>query len=57
MDMVIKAIESAQSKVIPTWLEADHSNLKLKVTALPSRIELNTEIEINEQLIVELYSK
>ena len=57
LDMVVKSIESAQNKVIPTWLEIDFTNLKMKMLNIPTRAEINPEIEINEQLIVELYSK
>lgn len=54
---VAKAVEASQSKVIPSWMEVDRSAMKLKLVANPVRAELNTDIEINEQLIVELYSK
>lgn len=57
LDNVVKAIESAQNKVMPGWLEVDHTSLKMKLNAIPERSELNPEIEINEQFIVELYSK
>jgi small subunit ribosomal protein S4 len=57
LDNVVKAIESAQNKVMPGWVEVDHTNLKLKLLSVPARAELNPEIEIKEQLIVELYSK
>ncbi len=57
LDVVVKSIESAQNKVIPTWLEVDFTNLKMKMLTIPTRAEINPEIEINEQLIVELYSK
>ncbi|HEX7962110.1 MAG TPA: 30S ribosomal protein S4 [Terriglobales bacterium] len=37
------------------WLEVDRENLKGRVTALPKREDIN--LPVNEQLIVELYSK
>jgi small subunit ribosomal protein S4 len=37
------------------WLEADRDGLKGRVTALPKREDIN--LPVNEQLIVELYSK
>jgi len=37
------------------WLETDRENLKGRVTALPKREDIN--LPVNEQLIVELYSK
>ena len=57
LDLVVKAIESAQNRVIPSWLEVDHNALKMKILTIPTRAEINPEIEIKEQLIVELYSK
>jgi small subunit ribosomal protein S4 len=38
-----------------SWLSADHGNLSGKVLALPKREDIN--LPVNEQLIVELYSK
>jgi small subunit ribosomal protein S4 len=40
---------------VAPWLEADHENFKGRVLALPKREDVNAPI--NEQLIVELYSK
>ncbi len=37
------------------WLEVDRENLKGRVLALPKREDIN--LPVNEQLIVELYSK
>jgi len=37
------------------WLELDRENFKGRMTALPRRADLN--LPVNEQLIVELYSK
>ncbi len=39
----------------PNWIEVDRENLKGRVTALPKREDIN--LPVNEQLIVELYSK
>jgi small subunit ribosomal protein S4 len=39
----------------PTWLEIDRDNYKGKVLSLPRREDIN--LPVNEQLIVELYSK
>jgi len=47
--------EALNSKVAPKWLERDAQNLTAKVVALPARDDI--DFEINEQLIVELYSK
>ncbi|MBC7927188.1 MAG: 30S ribosomal protein S4 [Bryobacteraceae bacterium] len=40
----------------PNWLELDRETLKGRVLAQPKREEL-VQIQVNEQLIVELYSK
>ena len=40
----------------PSWMDVDRENLKGKINSAPRRDEL-TQIPINEQLIVELYSK
>ena len=39
----------------PTWLEIDRENFKGRVLALPKREDI--QLPVNEQLIVELYSK
>jgi len=41
---------------VPNWLDVDREALRARVTALPQRSEL-VQIQINEQQIVELYSK
>lgn len=41
--------------VTPKWLECDKANFTAKVVAAPSREEI--DYEVDEQLIVELYSK
>ncbi|MCX7820947.1 MAG: 30S ribosomal protein S4 [Brevinematales bacterium] len=56
-DFVVKSLEASVNKVIPGWLEVDNSNVKVKITSIPTRAEMNLDIEVNEQLIVELYSK
>jgi small subunit ribosomal protein S4 len=40
----------------PNWLDVDRENFKARVTQLPKREDL-VQIQLNEQLIVELYSK
>ena len=40
----------------PNWLEVDRENLTAKVLSAPKREDL-VQIQLNEQLIVELYSK
>ncbi len=43
------------SRNVPEWLIVDHSQRKIEILSLPSRAQIDTAI--NEQLIVELYSK
>ena len=40
----------------PSWMDVDRDNLKGRINSIPRRDEL-VQIPINEQLIVELYSK
>ena len=49
------AKEFASHQNAPTWLEIDRDGLKGKVLSLPKREEM--QVPVNEQLIVELYSK
>jgi len=49
------AKEFASHQAPPTWLEVDRDASKGRVLALPKREDIN--LPINEQLIVELYSK
>jgi len=46
---------NAKERSVPQWLTVDNDNLKLEVARLPIREDVVTPI--NEQLIVELYSK
>jgi small subunit ribosomal protein S4 len=46
---------SAQGRLVPEWLTLDKENVKGTVNALPTREQLSQTI--NEQLIVELYSR
>ncbi len=41
--------------LFPRWLEANFENMSGRVLHLPKRADVN--LPINEQLIVELYSK
>jgi len=53
--VVLEARETFVRREIPGWLEIDGDNFRGVVKAFPSREELT--MPINEQLIVELYSK
>ncbi|MBF7095964.1 30S ribosomal protein S4 [Alkalibacter mobilis] len=48
-------VESTSSKVTPKWLEVDFDKLEGKVVALPTREDIDLNIE--DHLIVELYSR
>jgi small subunit ribosomal protein S4 len=45
----------ASHQPVPVWLEIDRENYKGRVLALPKREDI--QLPVNEQLIVELYSK
>jgi small subunit ribosomal protein S4 len=50
-----ESLELAQRRGVPEWLEVNKDAFAGRVRALPTRVELT--LPINEQLIVELYSK
>ena len=53
--LVQASVESVKGRGVPRWLELDSANLTAKVLALPARDDVS--VPIQEQLIVELYSK
>jgi len=55
LTVVEGAREFASHQAAPAWLSVDGANLSGKVLALPKREDVN--LPVNEQLIVELYSK
>jgi len=55
LGLLEQAKEFASHQPAPTWLEIDRENYKGRVLSLPKREEI--QLPINEQLIVELYSK
>jgi small subunit ribosomal protein S4 len=54
--MVLEARNLAKSQGVAPWLDIDPANFKARVVALPRREDVQTP-PMNEQLIVELYSK
>lgn len=54
-DRFKQIVEVTGSRIVPEWLESDIENLKGIVKSVPSRDQIDTEVE--ETLIVELYSK
>src|SRR3954467_3068735 len=55
MTVLESPTEFASHQHAPQWLQVDHANLSGKMLALPKREDVN--LPVNEQLIVELYSK
>ena len=55
MPFILEAMETVVRREIPPWLEVDGDNFRGVVKTFPKREELT--MPINEQLIVELYSK
>jgi small subunit ribosomal protein S4 len=53
---ILAARDATAHAPAPNWIEVDREGLKGRVTALPQRSDL-VQIQLNEQLIVELYSK
>jgi small subunit ribosomal protein S4 len=51
----VVARAEAGSKIVPAWLEAIPSQMKILIHSLPARQVIDTQVQ--EQLIVELYSK
>jgi small subunit ribosomal protein S4 len=54
--MVMEARNLAKSQGVAPWLDIDPANFKARVVAMPRREDVQTP-PMNEQLIVELYSK
>lgn len=53
--LIAGAVETAKGRGIPAWLELNASEFQGKVVTLPKREDV--ALQINEKLIVELYSK
>ena len=53
--VVEQSVQYAQANPLPTWLEVNFENLSGRVLSLPQRKDV--QLPVNEQLIVELYSK
>ncbi|WP_299798702.1 30S ribosomal protein S4 [uncultured Shewanella sp.] len=52
---IVAALEVASQREKPTWVEVDNTKMEGAFKRIPERSDLSAEI--NEQLIVELYSK
>jgi small subunit ribosomal protein S4 len=55
LPILATAKEFASHQTVPTWLEVDRDNYRARVQSLPKREDI--QLPVNEQLIVELYSK
>ena len=53
---ILGARDATAHAPAPSWMDVDREGLKARITGLPRRDEL-VQIQLNEQLIVELYSK
>lgn len=53
---ILAAVEATAHAPSPNWLDVDRQSLTAKVLTSPQRSDL-VQIQLNEQLIVELYSK
>jgi small subunit ribosomal protein S4 len=53
--IIEQAVQYAAANPVPAWLEVNYENLSGRVLSLPQRKDVN--LPVNEQLIVELYSK
>jgi small subunit ribosomal protein S4 len=53
---LVQSIEASSHMLPPSWIELDRGSFRARIIGLPRREEL-VQIPVNEQLIVELYSK
>jgi small subunit ribosomal protein S4 len=53
---ILAARDATAHAPAPNWIEVDRESLKGRIQSLPKREDL-VQIQLNEQLIVELYSK
>lgn len=52
---IVEALAKLDRSPLPTWIDIDRDNFQAKVKNTPARSDISAEID--EQLIVELYSK
>jgi small subunit ribosomal protein S4 len=53
---ILAARDATAHAPSPNWLDVDRESLRARVTGMPKRADL-VQIQLNEQLVVELYSK
>jgi small subunit ribosomal protein S4 len=54
--VILAARDATAHAPAPNWIDVDRESLKGRIQSLPKREDL-VQIQLNEQLIVELYSK
>ena len=54
-DMFMAVLDANSARPVPKWLDVDAQNAQAKVVEMPTREEI--DLEVDETLIVELYSK
>jgi len=55
LERVLAAMEAAQRRGVPEWVEVDRETATGKIKYLPTRSDITAPV--NEKLVVELYSK
>jgi len=55
LESIKSNVETTKERKIPGWLEVDAANLKIKIVRVPVREDVT--FTVNEQLVVELYSR
>ncbi len=55
VERIVEAMETVARRGVPQWLDVDKKNFRASVKVLPTREDLT--MPVNEQLVVELYSK
>lgn len=55
MTQIHESMSKTRDSQLPAWLELDKASLSGKVLSMPTRSEI--PVEVNEQMVVELYSK
>lgn len=55
LPVLAQAIEFSSHQPVPNWLEVNRDNMSGRISAMPKRDDI--QLPVNEQLIVELYSK
>lgn len=57
MSAIQESLDKSAHRGLPSWMEVDSANFRGKILHIPSREEIQIPFDVQEQLIVELYSK